>query len=229
MNRLLSLGLDGLEQGRYALELLLEKRLWLFVIADCFLVFSALLSALGDGGTPYRMFLMTALLPHLLLAVPALSTVVALERRAGSLDLALAVPSTERYFVRRAVPVAALLVLQSWLILIFWIERRGDLLRSLMQSLGVMLFLVALVFFWAVRLRTSGAVLAASWISVALFSRWVFYDPSIATSGGASEKLLGIPLPLLQWFWNALVLALSTIILYQYARERLRRPETLLS
>lgn len=220
---------DDLEQGLYALELLLEKRLWLFAVADVALLFSALLSILGDGGKDYDLFVYVALLPFLLLAVPALSAVVSLERRAGSLDLALAVPSTERYFARRVVPVAGFFVVQAWLILISSFGHRGDLLRALFQSLEVMLLLVALVLFWAVRLKTSGAVLTASWISVGLLARWVFFDPTISRSGGAPERLLGIPLPLLEWTWNSLVLALATFILYQYARERLRRPETLLS
>jgi hypothetical protein len=229
LRRVFSSGLDGLEQGRYALELLLEKRLWLFAVADIFLLFSALLSILGGGGKDYEIFVYVALLPFLLLAVPALSGVVALERRAGSLDLALAVPSTERYFVLRVVPVALFFILQAWLILVPSFETWGNLLRALFQSLEVMLLLVALVLFWAVRLRTSGAVLAASWVSVGLLSRWIFFDPTISRSGGAPERLFGLPLPVLEWAWNSLVLALATFILYQYARERLRRPEVLLS
>ena len=99
-----------LRQGRYAFELLLEKRLWLFLGADALLILNGLFRVLLETGNP---FVEMVLVPTLLLGLPALSGVVALERRAGSLDLALAVPSTERYFVRRLIPVCGFFILQG--------------------------------------------------------------------------------------------------------------------
>ena len=224
----LGMALDFFWQGRYALGLLLEKRFWLFALADSFLLLIALLRILGDGAQGGDIYQLAVVLPYLLLTLPALSTVVDLERQAGSLDLALAVPSTERYFLRRASVVAFFFLFQGWLILGTTMEDPGDRLRSLLQSSVVMALLVALVLFWSVRLRTSGAVLTASWISVAVLSKWIFYNPTISKSGGPPEKVLGIALPVLEWSWNLLVLAFATFIFYQYARERLRRPETLL-
>jgi hypothetical protein len=220
---------DALAGARHATGLLLEGRFWLFLVADLTLLFMAFLSIAGEGARGNAVYGNLVVLPLILLALPALSTLVALERRAGSLDLALAVPSTESYFLRRAAPVATFFLLQGWLFLLLTFERWEDLLRGLAQSLVITLLLVGLVLFWGVRLRTSGAVLAASWLSVLLLSHWVFIGPALDTSMGPPERLLGIPLPLLSWYGNLLVLLLTTVIVYLYARQRLRRPESMLS
>lgn len=216
-------------QGRYAFELLLERRLWLFLVADALIVLISIFDILVGGGEAFEFYRQAVIVPFLLIGLPALSSLLALERRAGSLDLALAVPSTERYFLRRILPVCLCLVVQAWCVLIFAIEDRGDLLRSLFQSLTVALLLGALSLFWAVRLRTSGAVLVACLGTVLVLSKWVLYDPTISKSGGPPERLLGIAVPVLDWIWNLCILAVATGILFQYARERLRRPETMIA
>ena len=86
---------------RYSIQLLLDRRLGLFLLADAMLLFLALLTVLGEGGRPKDLFIHGVVLPVFIVGLPALSSVLDLERRAGSLDLALAVPSTEGYFTRR--------------------------------------------------------------------------------------------------------------------------------
>lgn len=216
-------------QGRYSFELLLERRLWLFLMADVFIIMISLFDILVGGGEPWAYYRQAVIIPFLLIGLPALSSLLSLERQAGSLDLALAVPSTERYFVRRILPVCLCLVVQGWSILILALEDSGDLLRALIQSLAVALLLGVLALFWAVRLRSSGAVLVASLATTLLLSKWIFYNPMIDKSGGPPERLLGVAVPVLDWMWNILVLILATWILFQYARERLRRPETLIA
>lgn len=216
-------------QGRYAIELLFGGRFWLFALANAFLLFTSLIGVLIGEAKPYEYYRQVVVMPFLFIGLPGLSSVLALERRAGSLDLALAVPSTEHYFVRRVVPLCAFLVLQGWAVLILALDHRGDLLRSLAQSAVVALLLGALSLFWAVRLRSAGAVLVASLLSVAVLSRWVLYNPMFDRTGGPPERLLGIAVPLLDWFWNLCVLMLATWIFFQYARERLRRPELLIA
>lgn len=213
---------------RYSAELLLEKRLWLYLAADGFILFLGLFNMLGEGGEDSDFFIQMVLMPYLLVGLPTFSGVLALERRAGSLDLALAVPSTERYFLGRLVPLCMFFALQSVILLLLWVEDSGNLLRSMTQSVLVILLLAAISLFWAVRLQTGGAVLVASILSVGLLSKWVFHSPMIDRFGGIPAKFLGVPVPLLEWAWNALVLALATFILFQYARARLRRPETML-
>ena len=214
---------------RYAWELLLAKRLWLFLVADAFLIFQTLLRSLSSGGELEAMYQQVVLLPQLLLGLPALSSVVALERRAGSLDLALAVPSTERYFVRRVVPVCVFLVVQGTVLLLVLVDSGWDRVRALVQNLEVGLLLTALTLFWAVRLKTSGAVMVASLVSVTLLSRWVFYSPVIGPYGSEVPRLFGVPMPIVSWMWNVAVLAVAIVILGQYARQRLRRPEVMLA
>lgn len=214
---------------RYSIQLLLDRRLGLFLVADAMLLFFALLTVLGEGGRAKELFIHGVVLPVIIVGLPALSSVLALERRAGSLDLALAVPSTEGYFLRRVIPVCAVLTLQGWLFLGFNLEHPGDLLRSMAQSLLVTTFLGIVVLFWAVRLPTAGAVLVASAVSLALASKWLFYDPSLDRSGGMGEQLFGLPVPLLSWWANTSVLVLAIMIIFAYTRLRLRRPETLLT
>lgn len=216
-------------QGRYAIELLLGGRFWLFALANTFLLFMSLIDVLIGEAKPFDYYRQVVVLPFLLIGLPGLSSVLALERRAGSLDLALAVPSTERYFVGRVVPLCAFLVLQGWAVLILALDHPGDLLRALLQSAVSALLLGALSLFWAVRLRSAGAVLVASLLSVLMLHRWVFYNPMFDRTGGPPERLFGIAVPLLDWSWNLCVLMLATWILFQYARERLRRPELLIA
>ncbi len=221
--------LTSLLSARYASELLLAKRLWLFLVADIVLIFQALLGALASGGEVGAMYQRVVILPQLLLGLPALSTVVALERRAGSLDLALAVPSTERYFVRRVVPVCGFLILQGSLLLILLVDPGWDLVRALVQNLETSVLLTVLTLFWAVRLKSSGAVAVASLISIALLSKWVFYSPAIGFFSADVPRVVGVPMPIAAWIWNAAVLAAAIFILLQYARRRLRRPEVMLA
>lgn len=214
-------------QGRYAFELLLEGRLWMLLLLDALLLGGGLIEALVVGGRIGSVYSQLVVVPTLVIGLPAMSTVVDLERRAGSLDLALSVPSTERYFLRRLLSVGGFLLLQGWVVLV--VASGGwDLARALVQSAGLIVFLATLTLFWAVRLGSSGAVLAASGFSVVLLSRWVLFSPGIDRFGPAPHRWLGIPHPLLEWGWNFLVLALAAIFLFQYARQRLRRPETML-
>ena len=88
--------------------------------------------------------------------------------------------------------------------------------------------IVALVLFWAVRLKTSGAVLVASAVSVGLMVPWIFYSPTMPFVEGAPFELLGVRLEMLAWTWKAAVQTLAAVILFLYARTRLRRPESML-
>ncbi len=220
--------LATLLRARYACELLLEERLWLFLLADAVIVLQAVIGSLSSGGELEVMYRSVVVVPQLLLGLPGMSAVVALERRAGSLDLALAVPSTERYFVRRVAPVCGALIVQGWVLLILLADPGWDRVRGLIQSAEIGLLLAALTLFWAVRLTTSGAVLVGSLLSVGVLSRWIFYSPVIDSYGPDVARLAGVPVPILAWVWNAAVLAAATVILLQYARRRLRRPEVML-
>lgn len=222
----------ALKQAGYAVDLLLERRLWLFLIADVVLYLGGLIEGLVATGRLVSIYRMTFLVPCLLLELPVLSGVVALERRAGGLDLALAVPSTEGYFVRRIAPICAFFFGQGWLALVpGWLllgaDHGWDLARALMQSLVISLFLGAVALFWAVRLKTSGAVFMASLMTTICFFRWIHSSPFLSRYT-FFRTLAGIPMDVLFWIRDMTILTLAATILYLYARERLRRPETML-
>lgn len=217
-------------RARYSAELLLEKRLWLFLLVDSILVFRGLLESMIAGGRTHEIYVQSVLFPSLLLGLPALSGVLALERRAGSLDLALAVPSTERYFRRRLVPILVFLTFQGWVLVTVAHLETGESsfewLRYLYQAVELHAFLGAVVLFWATRLESSGAVflaatgtsgLAYGWLSRRLDFRFFDWD-----AGTSRQQLI-------EWFVEAVFLLFATLLFYLYARERLRRPETLAS
>lgn len=217
-------------RSRYSAELLMEKRLWIFLGIDALLVFSGLIDAMIGGGGSAEIFRRTALWPSLLLGLPAAAGVVALERRAGSLDLALAVPSTERYFRRRLVPLHGGLLLQSWILvglahLEATSESRGEGLRVLYQCLELQVVLACIVLFWATRLEGAGAVLLSSLGTVALLFPWLTRSPDVL----GTWSLLGPYKLLLEWLVEAFFLAIAAALFYLYARVRMRRPEALLT
>ncbi len=234
MNSKLSRLMRAGSSSRYACELLLERRLWFFIVADVLILFQGLMTALQSPDL-HAIYYQTSVFPLLVLGLPAMSAVVALERRSGSLDLALAVPSTERYFVRRVAPVGVFLVLQGWITTGLAVlaepgtstASAGGLVRAMVHNVELAVLLVCVTLFWAGRLKGSGAVLLGSAVTVVALSRWINLSPFFFTGG--LDNLLGIPRPLLAWFWNFLVLALASVIFYLYARERLRRPEAMLA
>ncbi len=230
--RLQALGLQTLwRRTRYAFQLLLERRWTLYLVGDAFFLFAGLLEAIDAmGGSDWidRIYPRIVVMPMLVLGLPAMSSVLALERRAGSLDLALAVPSTERYFLRRIMPVSCFMVLQGWLVLLL-AATGWNLLRALFQSAVLSALLTAIVLFWAVRLRTSGAVLVASAITAGLLNPWIFFSPATGAAVGLPEEFWGLPVPVIQWMWKAAMQALAAMIFFLYARARLRRPEAMLA
>src|SRR5262249_51807497 len=135
---------------------------------------------LGEGDEPGAMWSGVVLPPLLLLGLPALSGVVDLERRAGCLDLALAAPAVEAYFVRRTAAVCAVRCAQgSLLMLADWLHESASfpLLSVVLQAAVVSLFLGAASLFWAVRLKTAGAVWLATMATLAALGRWFFFNP----------------------------------------------------
>lgn len=227
----------------YAFELLLERRFWLFGIADFIVVVQGLLTALLGTGRLEQIYTSMVLAPIVLLGVPVLSSSIALERRAGSLDLALAVASTERYFLRRAVPVCLFLVVQAWLLLgvayavvhesaVFdYLLRKGHLVVPVVLHTALVGVLTgAVTLFWAARVPTTGGAMVASFATVGVLSKWMFQSPFLAGWGPPGTWILGVvPPAVLGQAWNLGVLALAAVLFYLYARERLRRPELMLT
>jgi len=218
---------------RRTLELLLGKRLKLYAVADVLIVLWGLVSMmLGVGDEPDAMYREVVLVPLLVLGLPALAGLVEVERRAGCLDLALSAPAVERYFLRRAGTVSALMAIQGWtLILLTWFKegRWFPILSCLTQVTVVCVFLGALALFWAVRLQTAGGVWLASIATTIVLQRWFFHNPVPNRHFGVHQGFLPREEDLIDWIVSVAVLGAATLLLYFYARRRLRRPETLIS
>lgn len=218
----------ALRRFRYDLRLLAGDRLWLFVAADLFLVVPALFAGLAEGQDLAAMYGGVVVAPALFLGVPMLSRLVALERRAGSLDLALAAPSTSAYFLRRAAAAGGLLWAQSIVLLfVVYVESAGSpgvLFRALAQTTVVVAFLVAVCLFWASCLRSAGGVIVAAGFTLVAFQRWTLRSPDLEWQG----LFLGVSRAQLYWLGDLLVLLAAVAIFFLYARERLRRPHLLL-
>lgn len=221
--------LDLAEEVRDQLDLLLDRRLGLFLVLDSiFLVRGLFAALLGGRETAAGIWVFMVVLPLVLLGVPTLSSVVALERRSGTLDLVLASASPGRFLVRRIAVVCGLLATQS-VVFLALLAREPGLPVALIHALVAHVFLGAVVLFWAVRLRSAGATFAASLVTVVVFGRWLF-GSAFPMFGGALQ--LAYPKPWLQAALEALVpplvLALAALLFGLYARARLRRLESLL-
>jgi hypothetical protein len=217
---------------RLSLELLLGRRLWLFAGIDAVVVLGAVLGMLlGDGGEPAGIYSWVILMPFLLLGLPALSGLVAVERRAGCLDLALSVPGAVGYFVRRAAAVCGVLAVQGWVLTVAdWLyEDRGfPLLAPLAQIAAVSFLLGALALFWAVRLKTAGAVWLASMATLLALRPWFFRNPIPEIYFSQFGPWLPGADEALPWLGSLAVLGTAATLFSLYARRRLRRPESML-
>ena len=224
---------SALRGVRLSLELLLGRRLWLFAAIDAIVILAAFLSMLlGDGGTPTGVYFWVVLMPFLLLGLPALSGIVEVERRSGCLDLALSSPGSVGYFVRRAAAVCAVMAVQGWVLtLADWLYegRSFPLLPPLVHVAAMTFLLGALALFWAVRLKTAGAVWLASMLTlVAVLRPWFFRNPIPPPYFSDYGSWLAGADETLAWLEGLAVLATSAVILSLYARRRLRRPESML-
>jgi len=218
---------------RLSLDLLLGRRLLLFAVLDgVVILFTAMSMFLESEGAAGDIFRYVYLAPAVLLGLPALSGMVDLERRAGCLDLALAAPSAEAYFLRRVAAVCGLIAIQGELIMgIAWLnsDQPFPLLEPGLQILATSAFLGAGSLFWAVRLRTAGGVWLASAVTLAVMGEWFFFDPIPDRLHIAAGKLLPGAEAAVPWLRSLAVLAAGSVLFFLYARRRLRRPELMIS
>jgi hypothetical protein len=214
---------------RHSITLLTERRVALFVGLDLMFLFSGVLIGLsGPSGNASEVWLPFFVMPALVVGVPMLADTVAVERRSGTLDLALTSPGAKFYFERRVLSVCALIVVQGWLTMLLTrlCMDRFPLSGPFAQSISVSLFIGAVTLNWGVRLRTSGAVMFATYLTCAVFAVWLFSNPI-----HPPESMDGpmSPVDLLHWAQNNLVLLAAAAVFYAYARQRLMRPELIIT
>ena len=227
-----------LRRGVDDLELLLEGRLLLFLIGDFLAMVWGIFSALLAGGKIDKVYALGVLLPTLPMLCSALSSVIALERRAGSLDLALAAPSPTRFFLRRLWPPLVLAWLQGNLVLLLaffeahrldeifagHLRQTGSLLRA---SVLVLLTVAAINLFWATRLRSGGGVFVANLLSLLALSPFLFHPPILGPKRQHPADLFDVYHAELVWLWPQVVLILTALLFASAGLARLRRPEVL--
>lgn len=215
------------ERWKLTIALLTDRRALTLVFVDVlFALFAILVALLGDG-TVNGMYRALFLVPILLFGVPILSESVALERRAGTLDLALSSPGARFYFERRVLSVAVLMLAHGALAIavarfgIAWFPLSG----AIVQIAVVTLFVCSVTLFWCVRLRTSGSVIFATYVTVAAFFPW--FSPSAFHAISHCNSLMQ-PHEIVDWFKRNIVLGCAAAIFYLYTLQRVSRPEAIL-
>jgi hypothetical protein len=214
---------------RLSIALLTERRLALYATVDFLLAFVGLAIAFaGARGSAREFYFPFFILPVLVIAVPMLSDTVAVERRSGTLDLALTSPGADFYFERRVLAVAALMVVQGWLgtLLSHAIAEDFDYVTPFVQIVIVSLFTAAAVLNWSVHFKSAGAVMFATYATTALFYPWFFSNPIFPPTTFTH------PRETQDWIDYAqqnLVLATAAAVFYLYARQRMARPERLIA
>lgn len=219
--------LHELRATAMSVDLLLERRAWKFIIIDTLLVLQAILMAfMGEGGST-GFFGPAVLLPLVLLGVPIMADSIGLERRAGTLDLALSSPGSRVYFERRVFGFCAAMVVQAFIVVLaFRIELGFHVLPPLIASVSACAFLGASVLFWGTRLTSTGGVTFATWVSCLATAKWLFASP-IYRFDDITGSITGMEL--LDFVRQTTVVSISALILYLYAARRLSRPEEVIS
>src|SRR2546423_7294283 len=146
---------------KHSIALLTERHAILFAVLDGMFLFAGVIIGLNGGENATALYIPFFIIPCFLVAIPMLADTVAIERRSGTLDLALTSPGARFYFERRTLAVAALIVAQGWITIIItrFLMEPFPLSGPFIQIISVALFIGAVSLNWAVRLKTAGAVM----------------------------------------------------------------------
>lgn len=216
-------------RARVSIALLTERRVALLLGVDGFFLFAGLLLSFSQSGSVRDFWFPLFLLPSLFLGVPVMADAVAVERRSGTLDLALTSPGARFYFERRVAAVMLLMIVQGWVCM-----GATRLLNSaafplsgpFVQVVIVSLFITAATLNWSLRLKTAGAVIFATYATMLAFAPWLFSNPIHAsTEEGIGPMRLE---HLVDYLQQNAVLAVAAVVFYLYALQRLSRPESII-
>lgn len=212
-----------------SLALLTERRAALFATIDAFFLLAGVNATfLGGSGSGRDFWIPSFLLPILFLGVPLMADAVALERRSGTLDLALTSPGVRFYFERRVLAVAALMVAQGWLVILLAaaLTPHFPLAGPLVQVVIVVAFLTAATLNWTLRMKSAVGVVFATYATGLVFLPWLFSNPiHPPTEMPEGRMTLG---DFVDFAQQNLVLAAAAAVFSLYARQRLARPESII-
>jgi hypothetical protein len=218
----------ALTRVRLSVVLLTERRLALYAWIDFLLALVGMAIAFaGARGSSMDFYFPFFLLPVLFIGVPMLSDTVAVERRSGTLDLAMTSPGARFYFERRVLAVAVLMIVQGWLgvLLARLIAEAFDLVTPFAQVIVVSLFVASVTLNWSVRFKSAGAVMFATYATMAAFAPWFFSNPIYPPTTLQPRELDNW----IDYGQQNVVLAVAAAVFYLYARRRLARPERLIA
>jgi hypothetical protein len=213
---------------RSSVALLVERRVGLFLAIDGFFLFFGITIALSGDGRATMFWVPLFLVPCLLVGVPMLSECVAVERRSGTLDLALSSPGARFYFERRAGAVAVLMIVQGCVALAFAraTTETFPLTGPLIQIVVVSLFLTSVTLNWSLRLATPGGVIFATFMTVIAFLPWFFANPMYPPAAAGHPMTVD---DIVKVAKDNLVLAGAAGVFYLYSLQRLMKPETIIT
>lgn len=218
-----------LTRTRLSIALLTERRLALYAWVDLLLGFVGLaISFSGARGSSMDFYFPFFILPVLFIAVPMLSDTLAVERRSGTLDLALTSPGAAFYFERRVLAVTALMILQGWIgvVIAYALAENFDFPTPLAQIVVVSLFTAAVALNWSVRFKSAGAVMFATYATLGVFTKWFFSNPIWAPTTMQRFREAN---DWIDYGQQNLVLLTAAAVFYLYARQRMARPERLIA
>ena len=219
---------DVARRVRIALVLSTERRGLLYALIDAVLLVYAIEQGFNGEGRAGEFYIVLYILPLFLIAVPVMSDAVALERRAGTLDLALTSPGATFHFERRIASIALLAMLQGWITLaIPWLLiEHFPLSGPMLQMAVVATFVAAVTLNWAVRLRSAGAAAFMTYVTCLAFAPWFFSNPIRPIDVDHGPMIFA---DYLDFFRRNAVLAAGAIVFYLYARQRLAHRESLIT
>jgi hypothetical protein len=219
----------ALARMRMSLALLTERRAALFASIDAFFLLAGVNATfLGGSGSGRDFWIPSFLLPILVLGVPLMADAVAVERRSGTLDLALTSPGVRFYFERRVGVVALLMILQGWLVILLAkaLTPNFPLSGPLVQVVFVVAFLTTATLNWTLRLKSPVGVVFATYGTCLLFLPWLFSNP-IHPPTEMPEGVMNLG-DYIDYAQQNFVLAVAAAVFYLYAQQRLARPESII-
>ncbi|MEM9558376.1 MAG: efflux RND transporter periplasmic adaptor subunit [Acidobacteriota bacterium] len=216
---------------RQILRLQLGRHLGAFLALDVLWLAQAIITALLAGDRAEHWIYGFGLLGLVLVVgIPALADLVAVERRAGCLEVALTAPSGNGYFLDRVLVIGVLLVLQGEALLMatWWLAGRSfALLPAALQLAACTVLAVTVTFFWAVRTATAGAAWLVSVATLVVLGPWFFDLPIQTRADGSGPWLPGAEAALAQ-LPTLVVLIAAAALFFLYGRRRLRQRAALL-
>jgi hypothetical protein len=221
-------GGSALRRMRLSIALLTERRIGLLLTVDGLFFCFGFLAALEGSGSAKEFYPLLFLVPALVLGVPILAEAVVVERRSGTLDLALSSAGSAFYFQRRIGSFALLMAAQGWVGMLIARATIQDFPLSppMIQIVVITLFLAAAVLNWSLRLRTMGAVVAMTIVTCLAVAPWFFSNPIHPYAEFGRPMSAG---EIAAFCRTNLVLLGGAAVLYLYAVKRLMNPELILS